>query len=222
MILSRPEDEARFAAERAKMVDRQIVDRGVTDARVLSAMRSIPRHLFLPERYRHEAYADSPVLIGHQQTISQPFIVASMTEHLCLDQSDRVLEIGTGCGYQTAVLAELARFVFSIERIEDFVQPAIAMLADLGYHNVRIKGGDGSRGWPEEAPFDAIIVTAAANRLPQNLLRQLRIGGRMVTPLATTYGQQLVKLTKTEHGVEEQYLYAVRFVPLIEDGPDSC
>lgn len=199
------------------MVQRQIIDRGVADPRVLDAMRKVRRDMFVPERYRKEAYADTPVSIGHQQTISQPYIVASMTEHLALTPNDRVLEIGTGCGYQTAILAEIAREVFSIERIEEFVQPAVDRLTGLGYRNITIRQGDGSRGWPEQAPFDAILVTAAAGRLPEHLVSQLAAGGRMVLPLVTTYGQQLVKLRKTARGIEEQYLYAVRFVPMIED-----
>ncbi|MCB2229183.1 protein-L-isoaspartate(D-aspartate) O-methyltransferase [bacterium] len=215
-----PPQEAQFAALRNEMVERQIIDRDVRDPRVLAAMRSVKRHLFVPERFRKDAYADTPLLIGYEQTISQPYVVASMTEHLALTPESRVLEIGTGCGYQTAVLAEIAREVYSIERIPELLEPARERLTELGYKNIVCRTGDGSRGWPERAPYDAIIVTAAAARIPELLLSQLKLNGKMVIPLASGTGQQLVKLTRTERGVEQDYLYAVRFVPLIEEDAD--
>lgn len=211
------DQETQYTALRNEMVERQIVHRDVRDPLVLAAMRSVKRHLFVPERFRKDAYADTPLLIGCEQTISQPYIVASMTEHLSLTPESRVLEIGTGCGYQTAVLAEIAREVYTIERIPELLEPARERLTRQGYRNILCRIGDGSRGWPERAPFDAVIVTAAAARTPEMLLSQLALYGRMVLPLSSGNTQHLVKLTRTERGIEQQYLYAVRFVPLIED-----
>ncbi|MBD3404226.1 protein-L-isoaspartate(D-aspartate) O-methyltransferase [candidate division GN15 bacterium] len=209
--------EEEYERRRREMVERQIAGRDVTDRNVLDAMRAVPRHRFIPEQRRSDAYVDAPVAIGRQQTISQPYIVASMTEHLQLQPRDRVLEIGTGCGYQTAVLAEIAGDVYSIERIAELADQARENLQQLGYHNVSLKIGDGGLGWPEHAPFDAIIITAAAPRMPETLIDQLALGGRMVLPMMTSYGQQLVRLTRRESGIEEEYLYAVRFVPMLED-----
>jgi protein-L-isoaspartate(D-aspartate) O-methyltransferase len=200
------------------MVDEQIARRGVKDPDVLDAMRSVPRHLFVPEKYRSDAYRDGPVPIGAGQTISQPYIVASMTEQLELDHTRRVLEIGTGCGYQSAVLAEVAGEVFSIEVVPELYETAVKLLKELRYENVDVRLGDGSLGWPEEAPFDAVIITAAAPRMPRTLIDQLVFGGIMVFPLDSGWGhQRLMKVIRTEDGTEEHELYEVRFVPMRGD-----
>lgn len=199
------------------MVLDQIAARGVTDQSVLAAMRTVPRHEFVPEPDRVEAYADGPLPIGREQTISQPYIVGSMTEMCRLHQTDTVLEIGTGCGYQTAVLAEIAEQVYSVERIGPLQDDARRHLARLGYRNVSLHVGDGFEGWPEHAPYDAIIVTAAAPRVPEKLVEQLAPGGRLVLPLVRSRGQQLVRFTRTEQGLEREEFYAVRFVPMLED-----
>jgi protein-L-isoaspartate(D-aspartate) O-methyltransferase len=199
------------------MVEQQIVRRGVRDEGVLRAMRAVPRHHFVDKKYRRESYSDGPLPIGRDQTISQPYIVASMTEELELKPTDRVLEIGTGCGYQTAVLAEMAAEVYSIERIAELLEYARGRLDRLGYSNIHIKVGDGFAGWEDAAPFDAIILTAAAASLPERLMSQLRVGGRMVLPVATGRGQELVKLVREDGGFREQYLYPVRFVPMLGD-----
>jgi protein-L-isoaspartate(D-aspartate) O-methyltransferase len=208
--------DVRFIAQRMRMVDDQLVRRGIRDAAVLAAMRVVPRHRFVPEQYRHEAYHDGPLPIGEGQTISQPFVVASMTEHLELQPDDKVLEIGTGCGYQAAVLAEITDDVCSLEVIPGLLERAREILKELGYDRVKTKLGDGSLGWPEEAPFDAIIVTAAPPRIPDALLEQLKEGGRMVLPLTTGLfnRQDLVKVRKTKEGIEKEDLYEVRFVPM--------
>ncbi len=208
--------DVRFVSQRMRMVDDQLVRRGVRDTAVLAAMRIVPRHLFVPEQYRHEAYYDGPLPIGEGQTISQPYVVASMTEHLELEPGDKVLEIGTGCGYQAAVLAEITDDICSIEMLPGLLDRAREILKELGYDRVKTKLGDGSLGWPEEAPFDAIIVTAAAPRIPDALLEQLKEGGRMVLPLTTgLFNQQdLVKIRKTKEGIEKEVLYEVRFVPM--------
>ncbi|MFQ6007650.1 MAG: protein-L-isoaspartate(D-aspartate) O-methyltransferase [Candidatus Zixiibacteriota bacterium] len=208
--------DVRFISQRIRMVDDQLVRRGIKDAAVLNAMRTVPRHLFIPEQYRHEAYYDGPLPIGEGQTISQPFVVASMTEHLELEPGDKVLEIGTGCGYQAAVLAEITDKVWSIEMQSGLLNRAREILKELGYDRVKTKLGDGSLGWSEEAPFDAIIVTAAAPRIPDALLEQLKEGGRMVLPLITGMfnRQDLVKIRKTREGMEREVLYEVRFVPM--------
>jgi len=171
------------AARRAKMVETQIAARGVRDPRVLAAMRKVPRHMFVEPAARGEAYEDHPVPIGNNQTISQPYIVALMTELLELPPHARVLEIGTGSGYQSAVLGEIAAEVYSIEILPDLAQAAADKLKELGYANVEVRAGDGYRGWPEHAPFDGIIVTAAPERIPQPLVDQLSVGGRMVIPV---------------------------------------
>jgi protein-L-isoaspartate(D-aspartate) O-methyltransferase len=209
-------DNVLFISGRMRMVDEQLVTRGIRDAAVLSAMRTVPRHHFVPEQYRAQAYHDGPLAIGHGQTISQPYVVASMTEHLELEPGNKVLEIGTGCGYQAAVLAEITDKVFSIEMIPELVKKANKLLHQLGYDKVKTMVGDGSLGWPEEAPFDAIIVTAAAPKIPEALVQQLVEGGRLVMPLAVgMFGRQdLVKVRKTKEGLEKQVLYEVRFVPM--------
>ncbi len=206
-------------AQRLRMVDRQLIRRGIHDPAVLDAMRTVPRHLFVPEEYRLYAYQDSPQPIGKGQTISQPYIVASMTEQLELTPDSKVLEIGTGCGYQTAVLAEITPHVYTIEMIPELYEQARDILYRLGYTSINMKLGDGSKGWQEEAPFDAIIVTAAAHEIPQPLVDQLAINGRMVIPVETGWAgqQELLKLVKTPEGISRQHLYEVRFVPLREE-----
>lgn len=200
--------------ERKEMVLKQIQGRGVKDPRVLWAMRTVPRHLFVPEKYSKEAYADRPLPIGHDQTISQPYIVAYMTEALGLKGDERVLEIGTGSGYQAAVLSMLVREVYSIEIIEPLAEEAARRLKELGYENVEVRCGDGYLGWPDKAPFDAIIVTAAPPEIPQELVKQLKVGGRMVLPVGVG-SQDLIRVTKTQSGIRKENLLPVRFVPMV-------
>jgi protein-L-isoaspartate(D-aspartate) O-methyltransferase len=201
------------AKAREQMVTQQLVARGIRDARVLGAMRSVPRHEFVPEELRERAYEDRPLVIGYSQTISQPYVVARMTERLELDGTEKVLEIGTGSGYQAAVLAELADRVFSIEIVEALAERARGDLQRLGYRNVTVRAGDGYRGWPEEVPFDAIIVTAAPPQVPQPLVDQLAVGGRMIVPVGRGY-QQLILITRDESGVHREEGIGVRFVPM--------
>jgi protein-L-isoaspartate(D-aspartate) O-methyltransferase len=200
---------------RLKMVDEQIAARGIKDRRVLSAMGRVPRHLFVEEALRDSAYGDHALPIGEQQTISQPYMVALMTETLALKGSERVLEIGTGSGYQTAVLAELAAQVYSVERIDSLAAKARRLLASLGYRNVQIKVFDGTYGWKEVAPFDAILVTAGSPEIPMPLTEQLKEGGRMVIPVGERTAQVLKKVTKTSAGIEVTALTGCVFVPLI-------
>ena len=195
------------------MVERQLSARDITDPRVLEVMRRVPRHRFVPEDVRPRAYDDRPLPIGYEQTISQPYVVAFMTQALRLDRDARVLEIGTGSGYQTAVLAELVRSVYSIEIVSPLAERAAATLAELEYDNVRIRQGDGYAGWPEAAPFDAIMVTAAPDHVPQPLVDQLAVGGRMIIPVGE-YRQTLTVLTRTEDGVTEDAVLPVLFVPM--------
>ena len=208
-----PSASDEYAAAREEMVREQIEARGVRDARVLAALRKVPRHLFVPPEEQGEAYNDYPLAIGHGQTISQPYIVGYMTEALELKPHDRVLEIGTGSGYQAAILAELVTEVYSIEIVEALAKEAEARLHRLGYSKVQVRAGDGYRGWPEAAPFDAIIVTAAPGHVPQPLIDQLREGGRMVLPLGA-WEQDLVRLRRTREGIVREYLLPVRFVPM--------
>jgi len=209
-------EEVRFISQRMRMVDNQLVRRGIKDAAVLQAMRTVPRHLFVPEQYRHEAYCDGPLPIGEGQTISQPYVVASMTELLELSPGDKVLEIGTGCGYQAAVLAEITDQVYTIEVIPELLQKAQQRFRELGYDHIKTRLGDGSLGWPEETPFDAVIITAAAPRIPDELVKQLAPDGRMVLPLITGMfnRQELVRVRKTGEGLKQETLYEVRFVPM--------
>jgi protein-L-isoaspartate(D-aspartate) O-methyltransferase len=200
---------------REKMVREQLVPRGINDSRVLAAMGKIPRHLFVEEPLWGEAYNDYPMPIGERQTISQPYIVALMTQALELKGHEKVLEIGTGSGYQTAILAELSYKVYSIERIRSLFQRARRILDQLKYFNVVIKVSDGTQGWPEEAPFEALIITAASPEIPTPLLEQLAPNGRMIIPVGDRYTQTLKKITKTENGYEEKELCGVRFVSLI-------
>lgn len=205
-----------YAAARARMVDRQIEARGIGDPRVLDAMRRVPRERFVPVLYRGSAYADHPLSIGYEQTISQPYIVAWMTEALRVKGSSRVLEVGTGSGYQAAVLAEIAREVFTIEIVEPLAKSARETLASLGYRNVHVRQGDGYLGWPERAPFDGIMVTAAPDHVPQPLIDQLAVGGRLVIPVGRQDGMQFMTvITKTESGITKEETLPVRFVPLV-------
>ncbi len=195
------------------MVTEQIEARGVRDPRVLEALRRVPRHRFVPEAVREEAYADRPLPIGLEQTISQPYIVALMTELACIDADSKVLEIGTGSGYQAAVLAEIAREVYSIEIVAPLAERARATLSRLGYEKVHVRSGDGYRGWPEQAPFDAILVTAAPAQVPEPLKQQLAMGGRLVIPVGERH-QELRVITRTQHGFRERRELFVRFVPM--------
>jgi protein-L-isoaspartate(D-aspartate) O-methyltransferase len=208
------DSESYFADLRNHMVSSQIEKRGVRDKRVLTVMGRVPRHFFVPEPVRAESYNDSPVPIGFGQTISQPYIVALMTELLELDGSERVLEIGTGSGYQAAVLAELAGEVYTIEIIPELASRAESTLGKIGYRNVHIRTGDGYLGWPEAAPFDALIVTAAPERIPQALVEQLRPGGRLVIPVGKGY-QELFLGIKAAHGLDLKSIVPVRFVPMV-------
>lgn len=205
-----------LTARRLRMVEEQIVRRSVSDPAVLEAMRRVPRHLFVLSEMVESAYDDTPLPIGYGQTISQPYIVASMTEQLRLTDSSRVLEIGTGSGYQTAVLTVIAREVCSIELIPDLADRAKKLLNRIYPDKVRLATGDGNDGWPEMAPFDAIMVTAAADEIPSKLLNQLTVNGRMIIPvrLANSDTQQLVLATRTGSGFSCESLYQVRFVPL--------
>jgi protein-L-isoaspartate(D-aspartate) O-methyltransferase len=199
------------------MVQEQLVARGIKDKRVLDAMMKVPRHLFVEEGLWHQAYGDFPLPIGQGQTISQPYIVALMTEALQLTGDDKVLEIGTGSGYQGAILAELTNQVFSIERISSMASKARKILDELGYANVLIRVSDGTLGWQEEAPFAGIIVTAGAPEIPSTLVQQLEVRGRLVIPVGDEYSQTLLKVVKQEKGYKEEGLGGVRFVKLIGD-----
>lgn len=204
-----------YAAARDRMVTEQLQGRGIRDARVLEAMRKVPRHLFVDPMVGWKAYDDSPLSIGEGQTISQPYMVAIMTAALSLQGNERVLEIGTGSGYQTAVLAELAARVYSIERIPALAERAEKILARLKYENVSVRIADGTMGWPEESPFDAIVVTAGAPHVPPPLLEQLQIGGRLVIPVGPSHAQTLRRVIKREDGVEEEESVGCVFVKLI-------
>ena len=200
--------------ERTHMVRRQIEARGVRDPRVLEAMRKVPRHRFMPESQRAHAYDDRPLPIAQGQTISQPYIVALMSELADIKPGDTVLEVGTGSGYQAAVLAEMGVKVFSIEIIEPLAKQATATLSELGYGNkVEVRHGDGYAGWPERAPFDAVIVTAAPPKIPKPLKQQLKVGGRLVIPVGKHY-QSLIRVTRTKDGFREESVIPVRFVPM--------
>jgi protein-L-isoaspartate(D-aspartate) O-methyltransferase len=205
-----------FQDARQTMVARQLQRRDITDPRVLIAMGTVPRHRFVPEALASQAYGDHPLPIGSGQTISQPYIVALMSQWAEVAPADKVLEVGTGSGYQAAVLAELAAKVFSIELLPELASQAAARLKELGYGRVQVRSGDGYRGWPEEAPFDAILVTAAAPGVPPALTAQLKEGGRLVIPLGTPYGTQtLMRLRKVQGKLVQEDSLAVRFVPLV-------
>jgi len=211
-----PAEEVAFATARARMVHEQIAARGITDARVLTAMTRVPRHEFVPASQRPLAYEDGPLPIGHGQTISQPYVVAFMTAALNPQPSDRVLEIGTGSGYQAAVLSGLVAEVYSVELVASLAQRARADLQRLGYGNVQVRCGDGYLGWPEAAPFDAVIGTCAPEQVPKVLVDQLKVGGRMILPVGPQGGgQELILLRKTTSGLERQAVMPVRFVPMV-------
>jgi protein-L-isoaspartate(D-aspartate) O-methyltransferase len=204
----------RFETARNKMVQVQIIDRGITDSLVLKAMRKVPRHLFVPEEYANEAYDDSPLPIGYGQTISQPYIVAYMTEVVKPDASKKALEIGTGSGYQAAILAEIVNKVYSMEIVPELARESTVRLKDLGYKNIIVKYGDGYAGWKENSPFDIILITAAAEQIPQPLVDQLAENGRLVIPIgAPAAVQELILLRKQSGKIEKKRLTFVRFVP---------
>jgi protein-L-isoaspartate(D-aspartate) O-methyltransferase len=205
--------EQNYEEERRRMVARQIERRGIRDKRVLQAMGDVPRHQFVPIATLSDAYADRPLPIGFGQTISQPYIVAFIAEHLSLNPEDRVLEVGTGSGYQAAVLSRLVTQVFSIEIVDELILRATSDLQRLGYQNILIKSGDGYRGWPEFAPFEAIVVAAALDHIPQPLIDQLGDGGRLIIPIGDAHDQQLMLIEKNQGGLRRRAICPVRFVP---------
>lgn len=209
------DDLTEYDRAREQMVRNQIETRGITDPLVLAAMRQVPRHLFVPVEMRDSAYRDAPLPIGEGQTISQPYIVALMTEMLELTGEERVLEIGTGSGYQAAVLSLLAREVYTVERLPTLARHAEELLHQLGYHNVRVRVGDGTLGWSEYAPYEAIIVTAASPDIPPPLLDQLADGGRFIAPIGPRWTQTLVRVRREGDKFHREYLTAVAFVPLV-------
>lgn len=205
----------KFERQRAEMVKKHIAPRGITDPLVLDAMRTVPRHLFVSEALMDQAYGDYPLPIGDQQTISQPYIVAEMTQALELKPDDRVLEIGTGSGYQAAVLAEIVFRVYTIERLHSLFVKTRQLFDRLRYHNIVTRYSDGTIGWPDESPFDAIIITAGAPKIPPNLIDQLAMGGRMVLPVGDQHSQDLIKIEKDEDGLCQSNLGGCRFVKLV-------
>jgi len=205
----------KFFQKRVQMVETQLKARDITDQRVLDVMLKVERHKFVPKEYQHLAYIDEPLPIGFGQTISQPYIVAKMTELLELNKNDKVLEIGTGSGYQAAILAELCKEVYTIEIIPELAQRAEKLLKELGYKNIFVKVGDGYYGWPEHAPFDKIIVTCAPKEIPQKLVEQLKDGGKMVLPVGDVF-QELVVVEKHNGVVTKKSVFPVRFVPMIK------
>ncbi|WP_319521259.1 protein-L-isoaspartate(D-aspartate) O-methyltransferase [uncultured Desulfosarcina sp.] len=217
MVIGPSEAQAdNFADLRRQMVRYQLKGRDIVDARVLKAMSGVPRHCFVPEKLQAMAYQDSPLPIGHGQTISQPYIVALMSQLLAVESGQRILEIGTGSGYQAAVLAEMGALVYSIEIVPELGRQAKKALDPLGYETIHLKIGDGYQGWPQHAPFDGIIVTCAPTRIPEPLKTQLAEGGRMVIPVGPQHHQQLVLLTK-EHGeIRQEKVVDVRFVPMVD------
>ncbi|HEX6323734.1 MAG TPA: protein-L-isoaspartate(D-aspartate) O-methyltransferase [Vicinamibacterales bacterium] len=213
-----PENEQRpaWSEARRRMIDEQLRSRGIRDERVLAAMGEVPRHLFVPAGNQAAAYADTPLPIGHGQTISQPYIVGFMTEALQVEPSHKVLEIGTGSGYQAAILGKLAGEVYTIELVPELAERARGELAAQGFANVHVRAGDGYQGWPDHAPFDRIMVTAAPEDVPQALVDQLAPGGRMVVPVGPQFGDQELRiLTKTPDGIVTERSLPVRFVPMI-------
>lgn len=205
----------KYERQRDEMVRTQMEARGITDPKVLAAFRRVPRHLFVSEALRDQAYGDFPLPIGEQQTISQPYIVAEMTQALALGSEDRVLEIGTGSGYQAAILAEVVFRVYTIERIRSLFLKSRKLFDQLRYHNILMKYSDGSIGWADERPFDAIIVTAGAPEIPETLVNQLGIGGRLVIPVGNRYSQELIKIYRDEEGIHKKNLGGCRFVKLV-------
>ena len=216
------EDEDEIMQKRLeRMVESQIESRGVTDPAVLAAMRKTPRWKFVPEDHKNRAFEDNPLPIGYGQTISQPYIVAYMTEALLLKSDDRVLEIGTGSGYQAAVLAEIAAEVYTIEIIPELGERAEGTLNELGYDNIHVTVGDGYKGWPEHAPFDAVILTCAPDHIPEPLLDQLADGGRLVIPVGGTYPQELKRITRVGDDYETEFLTSVLFVPMTGEAEEK-
>jgi protein-L-isoaspartate(D-aspartate) O-methyltransferase len=205
---------------RTRMVRHQLEARAVRDPRVLDVMGRVPRHEFVPADLKDRAYDDNPLPIGKGQTISQPYMVAYMTEQLRLQGHEKILEVGTGSGYQAAILAELAGAVYTIERVEELYERAKALLERLGYVNVFVHLGDGAAGLEEEAPFDAVMVTAAHRKIPRPLIDQLAVGGRLLMPCGGPHFQELIKITRTEKGLKRDMLGGCVFVPLISDIPD--
>lgn len=205
----------KFDRLRHDMVEKQIEARGIKDAGVLDAMRKVPRHLFVSEALMDQAYNDFPLPIGEQQTISQPYIVAEMTQALHLSARDRVLEIGTGSGYQAAILAQIVFRVYTIERIHSLYVKTRKLFDRLGYHNIVTRYSDGTTGWKDESPFDAIIVTAGAPEVPEVLVKQLAVGGRMVIPVGNQYAQELIKIVRDDKGIHQTNLGGCRFVKLV-------
>ena len=206
-----------YEAQRNLMVSKQIIARGVTDPQVIKAMRKVKRHLFVPAEYAPMAYNDTPLPIGYGQTISQPYIVAYMTEIIDLKSSDRVLEVGTGSGYQAAVLAEICDSVYTIEIVTQLGDRARALLKDLGYKNIVVKTGDGYKGWQEHAPFDVIIVTCSPTHIPAPLEEQLAEGGWMIIPVGEKYAQNLVYMVKEKGKLKRKAVLPVRFVPMVDE-----
>lgn len=205
----------KYERQREEMVRTQLEARGITDPKVLAAFRRVPRHLFVSEALRDQAYGDFPLPIGEQQTISQPYIVAEMTQALALGAEDRVLEIGSGSGYQAAILAEIVFRVYTVERIRPLFLKSRKLFDQLHYHNILMKYSDGTLGWADESPFDAIIVTAGAPEIPETLVNQLGIGGRLVIPVGNRYSQELIKIYRDEEGIHKKNLGGCRFVKLV-------
>ena len=214
-VLAQEEEDAFFLNLRRQMLQKQIIARGIKDEMVLTAMRKVPRHKFVPPGLQRLAYRDSPLPIGHGQTISQPYIVALMTEFAQLKPEDKVLEIGTGSGYQAAVLAEIAGEVYTIEILKALAESSRVRLKEMGYENIQVKWGDGYLGWEEFAPYDAIIVTCAPDEVPEVLVEQLKVGGRLVIPVGDLF-QELKLIIKTEKGLRERSITPVRFVPMVK------
>jgi protein-L-isoaspartate(D-aspartate) O-methyltransferase len=206
-----------FEDQRTEMVHDQIRSRGITDEKVIAAMQKVERHRFVPAEYRAEAYEDYPLPIGDGQTISQPYIVAFMTEALELKPTDKVLEIGTGSGYQAAILAGICDSVYTVEIFQSLALSAITVLNELGYLNVSVKVGDGYQGWAEHAPYDGIIVTCAPGQIPEKLQQQLAEGGRMIIPIGGDYTQELILLEKGNGKIQKKNVLPVRFVPMIDE-----
>ena len=216
LSLSHADDRDPYTAKRKTMVDEQILARGISDKAVTEAMFKVERHLFVPEADRAFSYEDYPLSIGYGQTISQPYIVAFMTHAAHLSPGDKVLEIGTGSGYQAAILAEIAKEVYTLEIVRPLAESAEKRLKELGYENIFVKHGDGFKGWPKHAPFDCIILTAAPSEIPAKLFDQLKTGGRMVAPIGSFF-QELYLITKTPAGLDKKKLLPVRFVPMVRE-----
>jgi len=209
-----------YAEKRERMVENQIKARGINDFEVIRAMKKVKRHEFVPKQFRSRAYSDSPLSIGQGQTISQPYIVARMTELLNIKKNDKILEIGTGSGYQAAVLAEITPNVYSIEIVEELAERARKTLHEQGYHNLYLKIGDGYKGWEKHAPFDGIIVTCSPSDVPEPLQEQLAENGRMVIPVGGVFIQELVVLQKKDGEIKKSHISNVRFVPMVDDEGD--